>query len=184
MGVARAPHSSETQGLAPAIALLDFGRTSQVILFLHPRATRKGNQRYPLSILALATMIEGQEDYAIVDGNSEDDPIAEIARIMQDRATDVRLLAVSVMPGLQVRSAIPVCRWFRENYPRVPIVWGGYFPSLYPDATLNANYVDFAVRSQGEETFVELLAALHQDRKFAGIRGLSFKDDFGLHVHN
>ncbi len=129
-------------------------------------------------------MIEGHEDYAIVDGNSIDDPRIEIVAIMAEREEHVRLLAVSVMPGLQVRSAIPVCKWFRENYPRVPIVWGGYFPSLYPDATLNASYVDFAVRGQGEETFVELLTALQRNRKFSGIRGLSFKDDFGLHVHN
>src|SRR5580692_1579663 len=104
-----------------------------MIVFFNPRATRKGNQRYPLSILALAAMIEGHEDYAIVDGNSIDDPRVEIASIMAEHEEEIRLLAVSVMPGLQVRSAIPVCRWFRENYPRVPIVWGGYFPSLYPD---------------------------------------------------
>ncbi len=155
-----------------------------MILFLHPRATRKGNQRYPLSILALAAMIEGRAEYAIVDGNSIDDPRVEIAGIMAEREEEIKLLAVSVMPGPQTRAAIPVCKWFRENFPRVPIVWGGYFPSLYPDAALNANYVDFVARGQGEETFVELLAALDGDSRFAGVRGLSYKDDFGLKVHN
>ena len=66
----------------------------------------------------------------------------------------------------------------------MPIVWGGYFPSLYTDAALNARYVDFAIRGQGEETLPELLAALRKERKFATVRGLSYKDDFGLHVHN
>jgi anaerobic magnesium-protoporphyrin IX monomethyl ester cyclase len=32
--------------------------------------------------------------------------------------------------------------------------------------------------------FLELLAALRGTRKFGGIRGLSYKDDFGLRVHN
>jgi len=81
-------------------------------------------------------------------------------------------------------AAIPVCREFRQRHPSIPIVWGGYFPSLYTDAALNASYVDFAIRGQGEETFPELLAALRNGRKFAGVRGLSYKDDFGLHVHN
>lgn len=153
-----------------------------MIVFLNPRATRKGNQRYPLSILALAAMIEGKEDYAIVDGNLVDDPTKAIARIMHE--TPARMLAVTVMPGPQTRSAIPVSKWFKENYPQVPVVWGGYFPSIYPDAALNANYVDFVVRGQGENTFVELLAALDGDRRFTGIRGLSFKDQFGLRVHN
>src|SRR5580693_6065236 len=131
-------------------------------------------------------MIEGSEDYAIVDGNIDDDPRVAMEKIMRERT--VRLLAVTVMPGPQTRAAVPVCKWFRARYPEVPIVWGGYFPSLYPDAALNANYVDFVARGQGEETFIELLAALDGSRggqaRFAGIRGLSFKDDFGLKVHN
>jgi radical SAM superfamily enzyme YgiQ (UPF0313 family) len=66
----------------------------------------------------------------------------------------------------------------------VPIVWGGYFPSLYSDAALNAKYVDFAIRGQGEDTFLELLEALRGGRAFSAIRGLSYKDQFGLHIHN
>jgi radical SAM superfamily enzyme YgiQ (UPF0313 family) len=99
----------------------------------------------------------------------------------QDRA---ELLAVSVMPGPQMVAAIPLCRGFREKYPGVPIVWGGYFPSLYPDAALGANYVDFVARAQGELTFVELIAALRGSGDFSGISGLSFKDRSGRHIHN
>ena len=67
---------------------------------------------------------------------------------------------------------------------RVPIVWGGYFPSVYTDAALNAAYVDFVVRGQGEETLIELLEALRGQRAFDSIRGLSFKDKEGHHHHN
>ena len=70
--------------------------------FFNPRATRKGNQRYPLSILALAAMIEGREDYAIVDGNIDDDPAWRWRRFMRERPA--RMLAVTVMPGPQTRS--------------------------------------------------------------------------------
>ncbi len=126
-------------------------------LFFNPRAISKPkNRRYPLSILALAAMIEGQEDYAIVDGNLENDPQVAIERAMREQPA--RLLAVSVMPGPQMVAAFPVCAWFKKTYPTIPIVWGGYFPSLYPDTALNAKYVDFAVRGQGEDTFVELLS--------------------------
>jgi radical SAM superfamily enzyme YgiQ (UPF0313 family) len=154
-----------------------------MILFFNPRAISKPkNRRYPLSILALAAMIEGREEYAIVDGNLEDDPEACIRKLMQE--TPARVFAVSVMPGPQMIAALPVCRWFRETYPGTPIVWGGYFPTLYPDTALNAKYVDFVVRGQGEDTFIELLSALAGDQTFSSIRGLSYRDAFGLHVHN
>jgi len=93
------------------------------------------------------------------------------------------LLGVSVMPGPQLPQAIAVCRAFREKYPRVPIAWGGYFASLYTEAALNARYVDFVVKGQGEDTLLELLDALRGSRDLSRIRGLAFKDPFGLHVH-
>ena len=95
----------------------------------------------------------------------------------------MELLGVSVMPGPQLVQAVPVCRAFREKYPRVPIVWGGYFPSLYTEAALNAKYVDFVVKGQGEDTLLELIEELRGARDFSRVRGLSFKDQFGLHVH-
>jgi anaerobic magnesium-protoporphyrin IX monomethyl ester cyclase len=153
-----------------------------MIILLHPRASRPKNRRFPLAILSIAAVLEGKEDYVIVDGNLDPHPERTIDRIM--RENKVELLAVSVMPGPQMVSAIALSKEFRRKYGSVPIVWGGYFPSLYTDATLNANYVDFVVKGQGEETFQELLAALRGDRKFSGIRGLSWKDLFGLHVHN
>jgi radical SAM superfamily enzyme YgiQ (UPF0313 family) len=153
-----------------------------VIVLLHPRATSPRSRRFPLSILSIAAIIEGKEDYAIVDGNLVQDPMRLLMEIPVRRM--VNLLAVSVMPGPQMVAAIPLCRSFRERFPQIPIVWGGYFPSLYPDAALNAPYVDFVVRGQGEDTFVELLSALRKGGGFGSIRGLSYKDESGRPVHN
>jgi radical SAM superfamily enzyme YgiQ (UPF0313 family) len=132
--------------------------------------------------LWLGAVLEGREDYRIVDGNLEADPPAELEAI--DRESPIELLGVSVMPGPQMAAAIPICREFRRRHPETPIVWGGYFPSIYPDATLNAEYVDFAVRGQGQKTFLELLDAVRGGASFEGIRGLSWKSPGGGAVHN
>lgn len=153
-----------------------------MILLLHPRTGKPKNRRFPLAILSIAAMLEGREDYAIVDGNLDPHPGATLETLAA--ANWIELLAVSVMPGPQMVAAIALCREFRRLHPHVPIVWGGYFPSLYTDATLNAGYVDYCVRGQGEDTFLELLEALRGKRAFSGIQGLSFRDAFGLHAHN
>ena len=152
-----------------------------MIVLFHPRSTRPKNRRLPLSVLHLAAMLEGREEYEIVDGNADPDPWATIDALAQRGQLD--MLGVSVMPGPQLRAAIPVCKAFREKYPRVPIVWGGYFASLYTEAVLNAKYVDFVVKGQGEETLIELLEALRGRRDFSRIRGLAYKDQFGFHVY-
>ena len=66
----------------------------------------------------------------------------------------------------------------------MPVVWGGYFPSIYTTAVLKAPYVDFAVRGQGEDTLLELVDALRGRRPFESIRGLSFRDRSGSHCNN
>ncbi len=78
--VASAAGESVVETLAAAFALLDSGGNPPMILFFNPRATRPKNRRYPLSILAIAAMIEGKEEYAIVDGNLDDNPQSSIER--------------------------------------------------------------------------------------------------------
>ena len=153
-----------------------------MIILFNPKSTKPKNRRFPLSVLALAAMLEGREEYSIVDGNADPDPTGTILSLIEQNT--VELLAVTVMPGPQMVSAIDPCKTVRARRPQVPIVWGGYFPSVYADSALNASYVDFAVRGQGEDTLLELLEALREQRGLESIRGLSFKDKDGRHQHN
>ena len=153
-----------------------------MIILFHPRAVKPRSRRLPLTVLALAAVLEGREKYEIVDGNVDEDPTATILDLI-DRH-HVELLGVSAMPGPQMVAAMETSREVRRLRPRVRIAWGGYFPSIYPEATLNAKYIDFAVRGQGEDTLLELLDALRGQRTFDSILGLSYKDSFGFHRTN
>jgi radical SAM superfamily enzyme YgiQ (UPF0313 family) len=153
-----------------------------MIILYHPKSTKPRSRRFPLAVLSLAAVVEGREDYTIVDGNVDPHPTETIATILREH--EVELLAVSVMPGPQMVAAMETSNIIRARFPAVPIVWGGYFPSIYTQATLNAPYVDFAVRGQGEDTFVELLEALRGGRRLDSVRGLSFKGPSGEHRHN
>jgi len=153
-----------------------------LIILFHPRAVKPRSRRLPLAVLALAAVLEGVEEYEIVDGNVDDDPLTSILNLIDTH--NVELLGVSVMPGPQMVAGMEVSREVRRLRPHVRIAWGGYFPSIYPEATLNAKYVDFAVIGQGEDTLLELLAALRGQRTYVSILGLAYKDQFGFHRTN
>jgi anaerobic magnesium-protoporphyrin IX monomethyl ester cyclase len=153
-----------------------------MIILYHPRATRPKNRRLPLAVLALAAALEGKVEYEIVDGNLEGDATGRVLALIA--AHKVELLGVSAMPGPQMVAAMETSREVRRLHPEVPICWGGYFPSIYPDATLNARYVDYVVRGQGEDTLIELLQALRGERTLDSIKGLLYKDVFGLRRDN
>ena len=151
-----------------------------MILLLNPRATRPKNRRFPLSLLALGAALPPDVSWEILDGNPPDaDLEVEVATRVRMRAlTDdpVTLIAMTVMPGPQLVSAVPLARRLKERFPMLPIVWGGYFPTLYPAPVLRAPYVDFLVRGQGERTLVELLDVLAGHLDPATVHGLGWKD--------
>jgi radical SAM superfamily enzyme YgiQ (UPF0313 family) len=153
-----------------------------MVVLYHPKSTKPRSRRFPLSILSLAAVLEGHEQYRIVDGNVDSDATETVASLIASHS--VELLAVSVMPGPQMVAAMETSREIHRRFPDVPIVWGGYFPSIYTNTALNAPYVDYAVRGQGEDTLLELLSALRGKRGLQDVRGLSFKDASGHYRHN
>ncbi len=164
------------------------------VVLVNPRMCSPRSVRLPLSVLALGAVLEGRRDYCIVDGNL--DPAATDSVLAAVAEQPCALLAVTIMPGPQVATAIEISAAVRLAHPEVPIVWGGYFPTLYPAAAINAPYVDYVVRGQGEDTLLELLARLPDagppagmgdsaadPASLAGIAGLTYKRD-GTAVHN
>ncbi|HEX3868225.1 MAG TPA: radical SAM protein [Gemmatimonadaceae bacterium] len=156
-----------------------------MIVLVNPRATRPKNRRFPLSIMAIGAALPAGESWMMVDGNRPTaDPFAEICAEIERRAgtrDPVRVVAFTVMPGPQLVNAVPLAKAVKARHPRMPIVWGGNFPSLYPGPVLDAAYVDWVVRGQGERTFVELLDVIGGHRDPRTVDGLSFRDGDGSH---
>jgi len=154
-----------------------------MILLVNPRATKPRHRRFPLSVMALGAALPEGVTWEILDGNL---PGADLAADLPARVEaaaasgdPVTLVAVSAMPGPQLVDAVRATKALKERFPRVPVAWGGYFPSLYPEPVRNAPYVDYLVRGQGERTFLELLDVLAGRRDPASVAGLGTRESLG-----
>jgi radical SAM superfamily enzyme YgiQ (UPF0313 family) len=156
-----------------------------MILLVNPRATRPSNRRFPLSVMAIGAALPPDTTWEIVDGNLPHIDVVETIRNHVDRGQKgldpVKAIALTVMPGPQLVNAVPLSKAVKRLFPRIPIIWGGNFGSLYPEPVLNAPYVDWLVRGQGEHTFLELLEALDGKRDPKTIAGLAFREADGSH---
>ena len=123
------------------------------IVLLNPRA-QKSHRRLPLSLLFLARGIPDSVTWEIRDGNVEPDALAR-AEATVARDPSGTAVFVTVMPGPQLRVAVPWCRALKSRFPETTVVWGGYFPSVYPEACARDPAVDIVVIGQGEETVAE-----------------------------
>ncbi|TND02607.1 MAG: radical SAM protein [Bacteroidetes bacterium] len=145
------------------------------VLLFNPRSARS-KPRIPNSILAVAAAIDGKYDYVVVDGNMEQDPIPKILGLLA--SGDFFCFGLTVMPGPQLRQAIPVTKTAKEKFPQLHIVWGGYFPSNQPAAVLKSGWVDAIVNGPGDSCFPQLLDAFERgETDFSGIPNLILLKD-------
>lgn len=145
------------------------------ILLFNPVSTSPGKQRLPMSILSIGSVIA--EDYTpeFIDGNLIDDPAAYI--IHRAQTTGAKLLAVTAMPGPQLRQAIDVCKTIRATLPDLTIVWGGYFATHHGAVCLESGIVDFVIEGQGEVAFQKLVETIHQGGSFADVPSLVWRNN-------
>src|SRR5688572_4426106 len=144
------------------------------VLFFNPRAA-ESKARVPNSILSIAASIDGKYEYVIVDGNLEKNPL----RVLKGNLDtgEFRVLACTVMPGPQLRQAIPFTTEIRKKYPEVKIVWGGYFPSNHSQVCISSGYIDYITYGPGDYAFPLLMDAIMSNASVHQIPNLIFKEN-------
>src|ERR1700679_4193011 len=114
------------------------------ILLINPTITKRRSARFPFAVLNLSAALDESYASSIIDGNVDRDFVSTAVRTLE--AGHIDAVGVSVMGGPQLRMAILVSQAIRAQFPSIPIIWGGHFPTICATSSLNAPYVDFAVR--------------------------------------
>lgn len=150
---------------------------NKVILF-NPKSAN-GKHRIPNSILQVGASIHGKYDYVFVDGNLEKDPWQTIENYL--KTGEFKYFGSTVMPGPQLRQAIPFTKKIKQLYPEVVVVWGGYFASNQYKVALDSGCVDYVINGPGDNTFPQLIEAIetHEPEAIERIKNLIFKNDNG-----
>ncbi len=144
--------------------------SNQVLLF-NPRSA-KWKHRIPNSILQVGAAVYGKYDLIFVDGNLEDDPWEKIKSYINKGK--VKYFGVTVMPGPQLKQAIPISKKVKEEFPEITVVWGGYFATNQHPVALNSGYVDYVIDGPGDRAFPLLLDALEKGEEPSKIKNLIY----------
>ncbi len=147
-------------------------KASKAILFNPKSADHK--HRIPNSILQVGASIHGKYDYEFVDGNKEKDPWKRIQEYLD--TGEFAFFGCTVMPGPQLKQAIPITRKVKEMFPQVTIVWGGYFAGNQYKVALNSGWVDVVIKGPGDTAFPNLIeAVLDEKDDWSHIKNLIYK---------
>lgn len=143
--------------------------TGRRVLLYNPRGE---GHVLPLALVHIASMIP-DFDVRILDGRLELTPESTLA----DEADRALCLGVTVLTGAPILDALRASRAAKRRNPNLPVIWGGWHPSLLPEQCLASPYVDACVVGQGEETFREVVHRLQAGQSLEGVAGVVFKKD-------
>jgi anaerobic magnesium-protoporphyrin IX monomethyl ester cyclase len=126
----------------------------------------------PLALLAIGSEFDpALYEVVIVDARIDSD--AE--RTVLSHIGEAVCLGVTVLTGAPISDALRISRSAKQARPDLPIVWGGWHPSMFARECLSEPSVDVTVRGQGEETFVEIVQRLSEGRSLEGCAGCTVR---------
>lgn len=126
----------------------------------------------PLGLLSLAASIR-EEGFApvIVDGATT----PRFLEVLEKEVGDAFAVGISVLTGPMILDAIAASHVVRRVRPELPIIYGGWHPTLLTAQTLKEPFVDIVVRHQGEKTLTEILKRQSSGATLDLVAGCWFK---------
>ncbi|MBD80607.1 MAG: radical SAM protein [Crocinitomicaceae bacterium] len=147
-------------------------KSKKIILF-NPKAATYG-YRIPNSILQVAASIHDKYQFVLIDGNREDDSWSVIEKYLS--SGEFGYFCSTVMPGPQLKQAIPFSKRIKERFNEMVVIWGGYFASNQYQSALDSGFVDYIIDGPGDVAFPALLDSLGANKPIDEIKNLIFKD--------
>jgi anaerobic magnesium-protoporphyrin IX monomethyl ester cyclase len=158
-------------------------KAKKVVLFLPHRADPTRGEVFsadllPLELLQIATgpAAAGYE-VVLIDAMIDPDYMAKII----EACDGALLFASSCILGYQVYDGYVAAQAVRERYPKLPIIWGGWFPSVIPEMYLQGGIADAVGLGQGELTFMDVCEAVYAGTDLAEVPGLAVLRDGKVH---
>ncbi len=129
----------------------------------------------PLGPLAVASAADRERVRPmIIDGRLEADPMAAI----EPHLDEAICFGVSVLTGAPIDEALMISRRVKAHRPDLPVVWGGWHPSLFPlEVLAEADCVDVVVRGQGERSMQDLIGCFAKGGDLFGVAGIAFREN-------
>jgi len=126
----------------------------------------------PLALLAIGSELDPEKyEVIIIDARLEEDARS----VVLSHLDGALCVGITVLTGAPISDALDISRAVKSARPDLPVVWGGWHPSMFASECLAESSVDITVRGQGEETFVEIVQRLAEGRSLEGCAGCTIR---------
>ncbi|MDD4910360.1 MAG: radical SAM protein [Candidatus Omnitrophica bacterium] len=147
-------------------------RKHTIILF-YPKTERDNiNKNIPLPLLKIGSELKNAGyKVVIIDERMEENYIDGLKQALPEAL----FFGVSSMTGYQIAGGLRASSLVKKINGELPVVWGGWHPSILPEETLANENIDIVVIGQGEATIKELPYALSHGLGLESVDGIAYK---------
>jgi radical SAM superfamily enzyme YgiQ (UPF0313 family) len=119
----------------------------------------------PLSLIYLGTAIKKKHQVKIFDRdlNPKDE---NLIRVLKEYSPEI--IGITSMTSQMLFDIIHIGPIIRGHLPKAIVVVGGVHATVEPDSVLNEPYVDYIIRGEGEEAFLEFCDVFNRNPKKLG----------------
>lgn len=148
------------------------------ILLIYPalnkNTTEVNYHWFPYSVLPLAQSLEKAGFSPII----IDLRVEENANEIIDANIDETLfVGISSMSGYQILSGLSAAQYIRQKKPEVPIIWGGWHPTILPEETAKHPLVNIVIAGRGEKVIVDVAKAIENKTSLSKILGVAINNE-------
>ena len=135
----------------------------------------------PYSIFSLASSLsENGFSVRMFDVNCKNNRTLiweRIEKYLLDQKDNILFVGISVFIGKQIHNSLKFAEIVRRLNYNIPIVWGGWQPSLLPEITIKNSFCDYVLIGQGEESIVQLAKVFMRQLDITEVKGLVYMTD-------
>lgn len=150
---------------------------------------------FPLGVAYLAAVLEKNNfDVTIIDCLTEnqerharDDGMYTVGmswQAIRERLASLKpdIVGISNTYSVQASNVLKLASIIKESS-NVKVALGGAHPSALAEEILNDNNIDFVIIGEGEDSFLELIKSLNENKPFNTINGLGYKIDGQIRIN-
>lgn len=123
----------------------------------------------PHGLLAIGSVLKKKGyDVKIIDSCKEKDYRKKILYEVKDAL----IVGIGVWTA-EIKSAYEMTKFIKKNK-NVPVVWGGWHSTLFPEQIIKDSLIDYVIVGEGEDSFLKLVKNLEKNKKSEKILSSSF----------
>ena len=128
----------------------------------------------PFGLLLLATVLEKNGFRTRIIDGQVCDCNAELERELVKN--DVSCVGVSVMSS-QYKHAAELSMLAKRLRNGIPVVWGGFHPTILPEKTISNTFIDYIIRGEGDKAFLKLCRMLGGSGRIEDVGNAVYRRD-------